>query len=175
MRKLLLVLTGVCIAYLLNAQQNVFNLPVQIIDGNQGIGKVLTSDASGLGSWQPANNWFLNGNNLNATTSIGSTNNYAINLITNGIERINIGANDTLRFSGVSIFDTLLVPDGYIKADGIRARVIHIGDSSIIIGSQVPNQLTNVFNNANNVTFNTITMPDDQPGLPGTLPPLLVF
>lgn len=138
MKKFLLVLAALCIGRLINAQSNVFHLPVQIIDGTQGIGKVLTSDSSGLGSWQQPYNWLLNGNYLDTSYSIGSLNNYPVNIMADGVNKIIIWANDTMQFKGISMFDTLIVPIGYIYADSIRARIIHVGDSSLTIGSALP-------------------------------------
>jgi hypothetical protein len=53
------------------------NGPVKITDGTQAVGKVLTSDAAGLASWQPlpssTNYWSLNGANIynNNTGNVG--------------------------------------------------------------------------------------------------------
>lgn len=135
MKKTLLFSAGLFFAFILDAQTNVFHLPVQIIDGTQGVGRVLTSDSTGLGSWQPAYNWLMTGNYLGATGTIGSLNNNALNVVTDSITRVVFEPNDTILFSGISIFDTLLVPAGYIQADSIRARIIHVGDSSMTIGT----------------------------------------
>ena len=54
------------------------NATIRIVDGNQAAGKVLTSDATGQGSWQTpaaaANDWTRNGNlNALSTDKLGAT------------------------------------------------------------------------------------------------------
>lgn len=67
---------------------------IRIVDGNQGIGKVLTSDDNGTATWQNAstNAWSLTGNSgTDSTTNfIGTTDNKSFSLRTNNIERINV-------------------------------------------------------------------------------------
>ena len=53
---------------------------IKMVDGNQGAGKVLTSDATGLGTWQSApgdNDWTISGSNMYSAVSgnvgIGTT------------------------------------------------------------------------------------------------------
>ena len=62
---------------------------LKIVDGNQGLGKVLTSDATGQGSWQTpstANNWLTTGNagTIDGTNFIGTTDNIPFNFRVNG-------------------------------------------------------------------------------------------
>jgi len=63
---------------------------LKIVDGNQGVGKVLTSDAAGQASWQAAaggggSGWLLLGNagTSNATNFLGTTDNIALSFRTN--------------------------------------------------------------------------------------------
>nr|WP_228403426.1 hypothetical protein [Chryseobacterium sp. RU37D] len=68
---------------------------VKIADGTQGVGKVLTSDANGLASWQPAasttdtNIYNIDGTlAANRTVTLGNSN---LNFNTNGFGKVGIG------------------------------------------------------------------------------------
>ncbi|MBC8883910.1 tail fiber domain-containing protein [Flavobacterium piscinae] len=67
---------------------------IRMVDGNQAVGKVLTSDANGTATWQNAstNAWGLTGNgNTNVTTNfIGTTNVQSLAFRTFNIERMRI-------------------------------------------------------------------------------------
>jgi len=68
------------------------------IPSGAGAGKVLTSDASGNASWQDApggNAWNIGGNALSGDSSIGSTNNYAVNVIANSARVMRYEPNAT--------------------------------------------------------------------------------
>jgi hypothetical protein len=61
---------------------------IKITDGSQATGRVLTSDANGLASWQPAgagSGWTLTGNagTIDATNFIGTTDNVPLNFRVN--------------------------------------------------------------------------------------------
>lgn len=80
---------------------SVFNGKVAIIDGSQGAGKVLTSDASGFGSWQaPATNpWVTSGNKIyynggaGGFVGIGTSTPYNhLDIIGDGHARLNLKA-----------------------------------------------------------------------------------
>ncbi len=65
---------------------------VLISDGSQGLGKVLTSDASGLASWQPlgavSSGWSLTGNafTVDGTDFIGTTDNVPLTFKVNNVQ-----------------------------------------------------------------------------------------
>lgn len=42
-------------------------------------------------------------------------------------------AGDSIRFKGTALFDTIKIKHGYMLIDSICARVIHVGDISIVI------------------------------------------
>lgn len=66
---------------------------IKIVDGTQGAGKILTSDATGVGIWTtpavPSNDWTIlgNANTTQATNFLGTTNNVGLSFRTNNIIR----------------------------------------------------------------------------------------
>jgi len=78
--------------------------------------------------------WSTEGNELDSTSVLGSTNTEDLRLITNDTVRIVIDS-----VGDVSFKHNVAIDNGYLRADSIHARVIHAGDSSIFIGNaQVP-------------------------------------
>jgi hypothetical protein len=74
---------------------------VKIADGTQGAGKVLTSDAAGLASWQTAAggntlSWVHGGNAFNMTGTLGTTDNEALSFITNSTVRMTINSGGSV-------------------------------------------------------------------------------
>lgn len=72
---------------------------VKITDGSQGAGKVLTSDANGLATWQTVNasglgGWGVTGNTGTAPTTnfMGTTDNQDVVFKTNNIERMRLSS-----------------------------------------------------------------------------------
>lgn len=64
---------------------------IKIVDGNQAVGRVLTCDATGVGSWAAASGgsgWSLTGNfsTLDATNFIGTSDNIAFNIRQNNLK-----------------------------------------------------------------------------------------
>jgi hypothetical protein len=88
---------------------------VKITDGTQGLGKILTSDANGLASWQsPLSSlsgsfWAMGGNSVNGAQSIGTTTAYDMVFKTNNTETmrltssgdVNIGTYNSPRTLGI--------------------------------------------------------------------------
>ncbi len=73
---------------------------IKMIDGNEALGKVLTSDANGVASWQTAvggaSGWQLTGNTVNATTDfLGSTNDADVIFKRNNLRAGRIGTSNT--------------------------------------------------------------------------------
>ncbi len=92
---------------------------IRMVDGNQALGSVLTSDANGTASWQTLsapslNGWSTLGNTgLNATTNfIGTTNAVDVIFRRNNIRAGRLGVNNTsfgvdaLSAAGTGIFNT---------------------------------------------------------------------
>jgi|GEM_PF-713614 len=73
---------------------------IRMVDGNQAAGRVLTSDANGTATWQSAtaNVWSLTGNTgTNSNTNfLGTTDNRAVGLRTNGKEALKIESDGSL-------------------------------------------------------------------------------
>lgn len=71
---------------------------IRMVDGNEALGKVLTSDANGVASWQAAtagNNWSLTGNAVNAATNfLGSTNDADVVFKRNNVRAGFLGATN---------------------------------------------------------------------------------
>lgn len=80
---------------------------IKIADGTQGSGKVLTSDANGLASWQAASgsvsdtdDWTLNGNIVTDQHFIGTTNNKPLKIKVNNVDAGNINNSNASIFMG---------------------------------------------------------------------------
>ncbi len=78
---------------------------------------VLTSDANGVGTWQPAptaNAWLIGGNDLSANGDFGSSSSYSVNIITNNQPRMKIdGETGFISISGSAQVDqNLTVANG---------------------------------------------------------------
>jgi trimeric autotransporter adhesin len=76
------------------------NGKIKITDGNQALGKILTSDSSGVGTWQTpntSNSWSTTGNagTNPATNFIGTTDNNDVVFRRNGYEGGRIGSSNT--------------------------------------------------------------------------------
>ncbi|WP_298303813.1 tail fiber domain-containing protein [Flavobacterium sp.] len=67
---------------------------VRIVDGTQALGRVLTSDANGIGTWQNLSNsaWTLTGNNATNPTIefVGTTDNQPLVFRTNNLEQFRL-------------------------------------------------------------------------------------
>ncbi len=79
---------------------------IKITDGTEGVGKVLMSDANGLASWdspQPINAWNTNGNGniVNGTHFLGTTNNAPLDV------RVNNQPAGTINFNGTTFLGSL--------------------------------------------------------------------
>ncbi len=72
---------------------------LKMVDGNEALGKVLTSDANGVASWQTAvggsSGWQLTGNTLTATDFLGSINNADVIFKRNNLQAGRIGTTNT--------------------------------------------------------------------------------
>jgi hypothetical protein len=105
------------------AGNSVFDGTIRIMQGNPAAGRVLTSDAAGNASWQPApaTGWALNGNAITAGQFIGTTNAQALSIRTNGVERVRVtNAGDVDITNNVGIGTTSLGSE--------RLRVLTTGD-----------------------------------------------
>jgi hypothetical protein len=81
--------------------------------------------------------WNIGGNTVSGTSEVGTSNNHTLKIVTNGDPRITIGTNDTILFRGTALFDSIKIPHGFIYADSMRCRVLHVGDSSLILGTNI--------------------------------------
>lgn len=89
-------------------------------------GHVLTSDGSGIGTWQASSFDFSDGGDVAGTDrTLGNTDNYALSLITNNTERVKIFNDGGIRLDGnLGIFTDP-------KAPGINNNSIDLYDSDI--------------------------------------------
>lgn len=83
-------------------------------------------------------NWDTHGINADSSDFLGTINAEPLRIKTDSIDRIIVGVNDSIRFKGTAIFDSIIIPVGHITVDSIRARVIHVGDSSLVLGTGNP-------------------------------------
>jgi hypothetical protein len=128
--------------------------------------RILASGASGAGTLRIDNfevqasyntisktTWDLTGNSgtNEATDFIGTTDNTGLNIKTNNLTRVNIenngkvNLNNNLAVTGKIETDSIVVQN-YLRADSIRVRSIHVGDSSLWICGN-PNGTTTTPNN----------------------------
>jgi hypothetical protein len=97
-----------------------------------GAGKVLTSDANGIGTWQTAdfsNGWKLAGNgNTDLSSFIGTTINQPLIFKTNNLERVRINGDGTTFLNGkLSIGDAQYFNSDYalsVKGQILAERVV---------------------------------------------------
>jgi hypothetical protein len=100
-----------------------------VIATGAAAGKVLTSDANGNATWQVAAGgttagWGLGGNNVTSPTTLGTTNNQDLPVITNNTVRMRVvGGTGNVIIGSSNITDA-----GYkLAVDGnIRARKVHV-------------------------------------------------
>lgn len=75
---------------------------IKITGGSPGVGYILTSDATGLASWQPAsassNSWLLTGNagTSSGTNFLGTTDAQDLVMKTNNTEQLRITASGNI-------------------------------------------------------------------------------
>jgi hypothetical protein len=92
---------------------------------------ILTLALLGIGSIVSAQHaWDSGGNNADSTYRFGTNNDEKLRIMTNDSVRLTINKNGDAVFEK-NIIDTA----GWLRVDSIRARVIHVGDSSVTIGT----------------------------------------
>ena len=82
--------------------------------------------------------WNTHGIHADSSDYLGTINNEPLRIKTDSVDRIIVGVNDSIQFKGTAIFDSVKIPNGFLQADSIRARIIRVGDSSLILGGQLP-------------------------------------
>lgn len=100
-----------------------FQGKVKIVDGTQGAGKILTSDASGNASWQllTSSSWNLSGNSgtTAGTNFIGTIDSVNLQVKTNGVQRMNFGSGPNTEVwigsaaSGQNVFSVATTSSAY--------------------------------------------------------------
>jgi hypothetical protein len=102
---------------------------LRIVDGNQGAGKVFTSDATGLGTWTtptvPSTNvWLISGNvgTNPATNFVGTTDAQNFTIRTNNLPRINVLTNGNVGIGVTNPTSKLEVQENLAGQGIIRAK-----------------------------------------------------
>lgn len=94
-----------------------------IIPTGAAAGKVLTSDANGNATWQTAaggaGGWSLDGNAAGSVKKIGTTDAYALQVITNNLERLLIGSDGNITM-GTTAQQTRLSVNGDIVTRKVK-------------------------------------------------------
>lgn len=124
---------------------------LRIEDGTQATGRVFTSDANGVGTWQTPNTnfWSLTGNTVAAGNFIGSTNNADVSFRRNGINAGYLGEYNVAFGLGA------LQPSVgfYNVAVGVNALAnLTLADQNVAVGW---NALSNVTTGGNNIGIGT--------------------
>ncbi len=114
---------------------------LRIADGNQGLGKVLTSDATGLATWTtptiPAGTSWLTGGNAGttpATNFVGTTDAQTFVVRTNNLPRINVLANGNVGIGVAAPTAKLDVSENLVGQGIIRATNTNSGAGTISFG-----------------------------------------
>ncbi|MBC8883817.1 hypothetical protein H9X57_12045 [Flavobacterium piscinae] len=113
---------------------------IRMVDGNQQAGRVLTSSATGLASWQDLNTWSVLGNagTNPATNFIGTSDNQSFVFRTNNLERMrldsggNLGLGTTTPSRNIHILgNSASTTNGqlYLEQSGTGDALIHLGIS----------------------------------------------
>ena len=96
----------------------------KLVDGTQGAGKLLTSDAAGNASWQTSTSWALLGNagTVPGTNFIGTTDAQAFRIRTSNVERLAIAAAGNVSVGNSTLTVGLLSIDNQsvTTRDGVR-------------------------------------------------------
>ena len=124
---------------------------LRIEDGSQAAGRVLTSDANGVGTWQTPNTnfWSLSGNTVAAGNFIGSNNNADVSFRRNGINAGYLG-----EFNVAFGLGALQPSVGFYNvAVGVNALAnLTLADQNVAVGW---NALSNVTTGGNNIGIGT--------------------
>ena len=124
---------------------------LRIEDGSQAAGRVLTSDANGVGTWQTPNTnfWSLTGNTVAAGNFIGSNNNADVSFRRNGINAGYLG-----EFNVAFGLGALQPSVGFYNvAVGVNALAnLTLADQNVAVGW---NALSNVTTGGNNIGIGT--------------------
>lgn len=113
---------------------------IRMVDGNQQTGRVLTSSATGLASWQDLNTWSILGNaGTNPTTNfIGTSDNQSFVFRTNNLERMRLDANGNFgigtttpnrRFHIADNSTSTTIGQLYLEQSGTGDAIVHIGNT----------------------------------------------
>ena len=115
---------------------------IRMVDGNQGLGKIMTSDFNGKATWQDAtaNAWGLNGNSgTNPTNNfIGTIDNQSLAFRTNNTERMtvlntgNVGIGTSTPARKFQVSDNSATTTNgqiYIEQSGTGDALMHIGNT----------------------------------------------
>lgn len=128
------------------------------VDGNQGNGRVLTSDANGNASWQNSSSggtsgWSLTGNNISGTDFLGTSNNQPIRFRANNSEVARLETRGSITLTSQSYFIGT-VSNGQSSTGnnniGIGTNVLTnltAGQSNVVIGGYSGNGFTEAFGN----------------------------
>ncbi|MEZ4839368.1 MAG: hypothetical protein R2782_09470, partial [Flavobacterium sp.] len=113
---------------------------IRMVDGNQQTGRVLTSSATGLASWQDLNTWSILGNaGTDPTTNfIGTSDNQSFVFRTNNLERMRLDANGNFgigtttpnkRFHIADNSTSTTIGQLYLEQSGTGDAIMHIGNT----------------------------------------------
>jgi len=119
---------------------------LKIVDGNQGLNKVLTSDANGVASWKAptaGSSWSLTGNSGTDPVNnfIGTTDNVSLNFRTNNTQQMIINPLGNVGI-GTTSPNYMLTVNGNIGSSNMETNTTSMS-VRLGIGAGVSEQLTN--------------------------------
>ena len=103
---------------------------MRLADGTQQLGRVLTSDASGNATWQTFSAWGLTGNagTSSSTNFIGTTDNQALSIRTNSVDRVTVSAAGDIGIGTTTPATRLHVHNA--ASNFVQARFTHTATTS---------------------------------------------
>ncbi len=119
------------------------------MNSSPSIGHILTSDASGIGTWQAPTFDFANGGEVwGADRTLGNTDNYALSLLTNNLSRLHLTNDGNVGVGTVTPASLLEIEGG--SAGGyfglsIKQNTMDLGYPTLYFNDHDDNNIASIF------------------------------